>query len=318
MLILIEGPNGVGKTYLTNKIAQRLRYNGYGNAEIKQGQFSFVEFPNTPLGDYERPLLSYRPGMGKHIICDRWYETECINTNTDVAVLDHIRLFLVSRGALTVYVYEDSYTIQARNRHNGNWAHKNQTQMPIQYLKSICTAQVNRTIQWKSTRVDVDSIISIARLAERSASALNPFTTYVGPPNPECLILGKNRGVRTGSSDPAWMPHGRTSAHYLLTSLHRYLSDWTLNTGIANVCDVDNIEDLRNVLNDPLVVTLGHDAAEATGKNFGTAPHPQYIRRFHHRHGLAYAGIVNQALNTQKDFLQWKPRFQLSKISLRK
>src|SRR5690348_14510865 len=107
MLIILEGPDGAGKTTLANEIIRfftGLSLHRHEPIELLHKGPCI----SHPLDEYELPLINYRPGA-KHIVCDRWHLGEAIypailkrNTKWDVAIDRHIELFLRSRGACQI------------------------------------------------------------------------------------------------------------------------------------------------------------------------------------------------------------------------
>ncbi len=68
MLIIIEGVDGTGKTTLASL------FHDYYNAKILHRGVPVKH----PLIEYTADLAGYRPGSGKHIVCDRWHIGELV------------------------------------------------------------------------------------------------------------------------------------------------------------------------------------------------------------------------------------------------
>ena len=64
MLIVLEGPDGSGKTTAVRKLTQRGALRG---ATV----LHFGPIEKDPLEEYELALQWYRPGTRQHVICDR-------------------------------------------------------------------------------------------------------------------------------------------------------------------------------------------------------------------------------------------------------
>lgn len=105
MLILLEGPDGAGKTSFAAELADTI------------GNFNEVRVlhkgPPTsgPIEEYIGPLFDYMPGSGETIICDRWHVGEQVyphilgrKTELTMLLLDQIEEFLNSLGALLIHV----------------------------------------------------------------------------------------------------------------------------------------------------------------------------------------------------------------------
>lgn len=324
MLIIVEGPDGAGKSTLVRRLAVELTLQSSPSAVrvLHRG-------PPTahPLVEYGEPLYAYRPGTDEHVICDRWHLGEFVYpsllerpTHYDVAVHRHVDLFLRSRGALLVYL-EPTFEETTRRIVNRHTLRSEETIDPIE-LKTLShwpalveryhTALSLSTLNHYSTNREplIEQIIKRATLAEDAAVPLVKFTTYVGPPRPDVLFFGETRGVdgqlAVGPA-PAFVPYPRTSGHYLLSHLDTAA---TRTVGLANACDVDDPVALWKTLGEPQLVALGqsaHCCLRSLDLKHGVAPHPQYVRRFHHHSGHRYAQCLYRAATTGEDLSKWRP-----------
>lgn len=149
----------------------------------------------------------------------------------------------------------------------------------------------------------LDALLTDAAAHEAQVWSLGRFRTYVGGPRPDLLLLGDVRGPKNGDPyAPAFVPYPSTSGHFLLKSIEaattrepRIVSPRWRKLGIANACDVDSPGDLWQTLGQPRVVTLGtnaHRMLDGLGIPHVAAPHPQFVRRFHHKHELAYGRFL--------------------------
>jgi hypothetical protein len=316
MLIILEGPDGAGKSYLRNKLAHRL---------VQLGESPPLQLhagpPTThPLDEYESPLMGYRPSphspLGQlHVICDRWHLGEIVYprvfrrpTRYDPAVNAHVELFLRARGAIVVFVYDDINVMKSRvGPGRDDFVRAGHIPALMQEYRSAIAGTRLPLLQWKSVRVDIDSIISAAQRAEESVQHLAPFTTYIGEPKPDFLLLGENRGVSARTNYPAFMPYAATSGHFLLS----HLDTGSYDIGISNACDVDNADELWHQLGCPCTVTLGAAAHRAFLHEHGAMPHPQFVRRFHYRNGDRYGKLIEKTMYDQEDRSSWRPSFTL-------
>lgn len=74
MLIILEGPDGAGKSTLAQELAAHLGRTTSDKVEVwHRGAPT-----HHPLEEYLLPLLSYRPGTGHHLILDRWHWGEAV------------------------------------------------------------------------------------------------------------------------------------------------------------------------------------------------------------------------------------------------
>lgn len=313
MLIIVEGPDGAGKTTLVGKLREVIeqRFPGEKVEVLRKGPPS----PGShPLDEYEIPLLDYRPGRQHHIICDRWHWGEWIypdvlsrKTKANRATWYHIEMFLLSRGALTVYAHESVDVLERRIRERGDDLiqpeHIEQLHRGYEVM-----AQASLVHMW-SIVPHAGRIVEYARHCEQAAVQLNPYVTYVGPTIPDWVLVGDVRN-RTYESDqrPAFMPYNATSGHYLLSHLRTKIIP---GLGFINANDVDNVASFmdRYVHHDVGYVALGQNAYEtmkALGVHVG-APHPQYVRRFHHTAGSEYTDALRNAACNDKDMITWRP-----------
>lgn len=338
MLIILEGVDGTGKSTLALRLVEAIETAFPGDrVELLASGPPRLH----PLDEYETPLYDYRPGTGRHIICDRWHVGEAVyprvlgrETYWDTAVHRHLELFMRSRGALLVYVEPpaevSAHWFSERGDEMINAADRDE--LATIYREFMLGTHLTKLhVVDPGSPFTVENIVGQARRLDAQYAELNRFVTYVGPRHPAYLILGDVRhglgseiaharrlGVapNTMSTIPrgvAFGPYRATSGHYLLTNLP--LTLWESRIGLANACDVDDITDLRSQLGYPPTVALGVNAWQAlvasiTSMEDGqiaAAPHPQYVRRFQNRHGWAYGQIIASAVKNGVNELGWRP-----------
>jgi hypothetical protein len=338
LLIIVEGADGTYKSTLVRQLADVVTTatSPFGDS-VTVRHCGPLPTDVHPLDAYVKPLLRHRPGTGQHVIYDRHYVGEWIYpgvfdrpSRADTATWRYVEMFLASRGALLVHADPPDEVIRANVARRGddlvspddavNAAQRFRSRIGQSQLPRLTYADINDPLL-------ITSVIGRARELDDHAAVLNPFTTYVGPPRPRYLLLGDVRHAlrnrvgceHVGDSTrygAAFGPYPGTSGHFLLEHLSPLLFPAGRPVlGIANACDVDDVAKLRRALGNPNVAALGRNAHRRllntiTGPDdalFGAAPHPQWVRRFAHRHGWSYGVIVRGALERRANQLGWRP-----------
>lgn len=325
MLIILEGPDGSGKTTLANEFADEL---GRSSSDVVKILHSG---PPTrhPIDEYLRPLRDYRPGTGTHLILDRWHWGERVypevlgrKTELDLPAFRSIEAYLRRLGAIVVHCdlattaeYVELYGrrgIINSSTHSWQFTHLRKIRSEFARM-TYRSALPTWRYQFNNRGFDDFSYILIsARHYETSARRLNQFTTYLGPVSSSVLLFGDVRhGVDPATStdlDPAFLPFRATSGHYLLRAIHSDERSHLQNAGWANACDVDDPAALWKALGEPRVVALGvHASAKLRGLDIphGRVPHPQYARRFHNGRMTEYGAAIRAAATRSEDLSQW-------------
>lgn len=323
MLIILEGPDGAGKTTLAQELAAHLSRTTSDDVEVWH-----ADAPTRhPIAEYMVPLFSYRPGTGRHVVLDRWHWGERVYPK----VLDRlsqlgdaewwsIEAYLRRLGALVVHCerdtrqeYVDVYRERGLDATPDAWQYAQLDRIRLEFTRTGYRSQLP-TLMHVPGRFELDEIVARARELERCYRDLNEFTTYLGRLRPATLLLGETRNIvperDPANRYPAFVPFSSSSGLYLLRALASLNSrSWIHSTGIANACDVDDVFTLWKTLGEPDVVALGVDAARALARigdvPYGVVPHPQYVRRFHHRLHVEYGRLIYDTAKKRGDHRQW-------------
>jgi cytidylate kinase len=307
MLIIIEGVDGSGKSTLAQRLHDEL------SKHLPTQLLHRGPLKRDPLEEYELDLDTYRPFGGTHVVCDRWHLGEDVygpmyrgESALTLPVRRHVELFQQSRGAIVVFMTQSLDVLIDRVGARGDdmVATAELGELAEAYFPVVARS-VLPTFQISGFEDDtIDNLLGTAIRYEKHSQLLPSFPTYVGPASPSFLLLGERRKHEGYSS--AFVPENSTSGHYLLQHVP---NDMYMSMGLANA-EEENVRDIWHALDHPMVVALGKSAArECLHKDipFGTVPHPQYVRRFHHAHGETYGRLIRDAALHQKDHSAWRP-----------
>ena len=163
MLIILEGPDGAGKTTLANALSEKL-----GGVEIRH----CGPLTQPPLDEYVRDLYDYYVRGTGDIIYDRHYMGELIygplyrgKSQIDFPTRYAIETFLNMCGALLVHVTNDLKTLRKRCELRGEDFLKPEDieHVRAMYYEEMLHAQVRFKIT--TTGTDKDTVEDILWLA---------------------------------------------------------------------------------------------------------------------------------------------------------
>lgn len=312
-LIIIEGADCAGKTTLAGNVVDVLRAT-YPDDHVTYLHAGVPQEP--PLDEYVEPLLDYRPGTGRHVVCDRWHVGESVYpavlgrpTQLTPSVRWYVEAFLRSRGALLVYCKATAgHLVECGVARDDPADEVDRVPATVrEFDRAVASSSlpvnvfdVTRPVPDYQRQVALEVVARSTFHASR-AEVVNPFVTYVGPSRPALLLVGDRRGIDGEPSDwglwPAFAPRPATSGDYLLTTLtstELRVADHGLtvgDVGLVNANDVDDVRACWDAVGRPPVVVLGRQAERtlrALDVPHRAAAHPQYARRFHYHRRERY------------------------------
>lgn len=309
MIIVLEGPDLAGKSTLARALADVTDLE-----VIHRG-------PPT-----QHPLYEYEPAGKWTGICDRWHLGETVygpllrgESKLDDAQLWHVAAYLRARGAIVVLLMTPLETILDRYAQRGDSLIKYDDLVRIydRYNAYVGTHFRDITIMGNDPSLYATFIHNAAHTAWMESAVLREtygLRTYVGPRHPKVLFVGDKRHHGDDSEfDSAFVPLPDTSGHFLMSALRRNPLSFGLHEAgfmNANECSGDEFYHAWSILGRPVTVALGanaHNKLEHVRIPHGAAPHPQFVRRFHHHAHYEYGELVLEALYTQTDRRNWRP-----------
>lgn len=174
MFIILEGPDGAGKSTLARNLTYTLsqRYSTDSVTLLHKGP------PTLPsLEEYRAPLYDYIPGAGNHIVCDRWHVGELVyppvlgrESDMSLAIFRQIEIFLHWQRAIIVHVTAKPEVLGRRLITRGDALIKNE--MLPEILKNYKQA-LNMSILPVITTQSVTLIITRAEVEEGRSTRAN-------------------------------------------------------------------------------------------------------------------------------------------------
>jgi thymidylate kinase len=317
VIIVLEGCDGAGKTTLAHKLVEIGGGLGLATDIWHRG------VPQRhPLEEYEWDLeQGYPQNLEQRartlLICDRWHMGQIVygsiyrpgdDKGMGLGGMWHVDALLQAHGALQLVLAPPVELMEMRVRQDGD------DYVKVEHLRSINAAYhvlaeqyVNSVMVLNDTVNDAQahSLIEIARARTAHAARLMAFPTYVGPSQPDILLLGHQRNMNKSVGPRAtrkahracFVPYRGTSGHFLCDTIVRDPQLNQQSIGIANAGEED-VAALIEALHFPAVVTLGLAARsmlEQVGITAGGVQHPQYVRRFRKDDQEQYAKAIMTA-----------------------
>lgn len=311
MLIILEGPDGAGKSTFADLIHAEIERR-HPDDRVERLHRSMPQ--QDIFFEYENDLDHYTPGRHHHVICDRWHWGEMIYgplyrgpdamKQFGLPGFRHVELMLQRLGAVLCYITNDEDVLLDRQFRKGEDFLRPEHLLEVMrgYEEWYVRSSLMRCRMRDPDALSARAIVNIATGQEAKRWAwFVGIQTYVGPINPNVLLLGERR--KDDRSKYAFVPRPSTSGRFLLEALEERLDRF----GLANALE-DSIHELVRRLDRPHVVTLGraaHLAASSVGIQHAAVPHPQYVRRFHHAKKEEYGRLIAAVAGTSHEETGW-------------
>jgi thymidylate kinase len=320
VLIVLEGVDGAGKTTLAQRMVAAAELRGY-EAEIWHRGVPV----RHPLQEYELDLeLDYGGNTERRlIVCDRWHLGQIVYgelyrndlKDSNLGTTWHVDALLQAYGAMQLVVSPPLDIVKSRLEQRGEdylqpehvgYVHQRYEELADFFGKSITTI---RDAELSDSDLNVLMLRAVCRSA--ASERLRPFGTYVGPRDPELLLLGDAHanGPMMKDAPPhraAFVPYGHTSGRWLCDSIVSSPLAFQ-RVGIANAAQED-VAALLDVLGQPKVVAMGQVADQRVtdlGIDHGAVPHPQYMRRFFNSYKIQYTKAIAKAADNNEKVQPW-------------
>jgi hypothetical protein len=323
VLILLEGPDGGGKSTLAAAIGQHAEEQGVPTVIRHTGA---PDPPRRcPFNEYETELDrgSCAEAHDPHrlLILDRHHAGEQVygpvfrgrSRLTDNGMY-HVELALTAMGCHKLMIVPPVGTVmeRLRQREAGDLSEYDKEFLDIHQLDKVMTWYVRHGYAYRydvlsDGEADLASVMSFTSFKSLVASAIRSASggTYIGSLAPRLLICGDARGAgRFGRADlvrPFTPTTKGGSSNYLLNAIR---SEPALmhRVGIVNVNDpAVDIRELYTTLGWPRAAALGENAS-ATLRHLGIRhekiPHPSWANRFRHDDLEWYAARLADAAET--------------------
>lgn len=329
MFIVIEGPDGSGKSSLVDEIARQAaaRFPEHEVVRFHMGRPE-VESREWCLSRWATDIESRNWTDRVIAIADRWHWGEVTyaplkrpHTCKDqygllgVSGWRFVELALLSRGVTQFALMQPLDVIQRRVSARGD---DFVDVAELERIHKLYTFGIEHAARIEVLTPPEDSVELLPALAQdvirtaqeqsRSAELVSQFPEYVGAPRPRVLLVGDKRNRKDVTVMPFYPIHGN-SGEYLLSCLP---DPFWKTVGIVNGSEAcgGRLLLLWEALGRPRVVALGRLAEKSIRVDaiprdmVNVVPHPQYVRRFHHHDRFEY-GLAIERLSHRTEEDRW-------------
>lgn len=327
MFIIVEGPDGSGKSCLVDAILKQAEA-AHPDREIVHYHMGRPEEETRlwVLNQWAASVEMVDWTDGYVVVADRWHWGEVTyapikrpHTCQDeygllgVGGWRLVELMLLSRGAAQLVVMQPPSVLARRVGARGDDFVKVEE---LEKIHALYMSGIAKSARVELLAPDADSMHAVADLAARALSvakeredsvkSVAQFPMYIGAPRPRVLLVGDKRNDPTGPILPFYPAKGN-SGDYLLSNLP---DPFWKTVGIVNGTELcsSQLSMLWHVLGKPRVVALGRMAEKSVSRakeipqaRVNVVPHPQYVRRFHHRDGQEYGRAIERLSNIGKE-----------------
>ena len=323
MLLLLEGPDGGGKSTLAATIAHFAEASGITTAIRHTGA---PDPPGRcPFSEYEARLDNDDLAKAVHsiselLILDRHHTGEQVygpmfrgrSRLTDNGMY-HIELAIEALACVKLLVLPpvDLILKRLKERKPADLSEFDKEFLDVERLESTWSwyasyGPSNGYDLISDGTADLPGLINLLRFKTHTAAFTRQYSggTYIGCLAPQVLACGDIRGAGRFARKDLTRPFTPTtsggSSNYLLTTLRE--SEFRRRVGVVNVNDpAVRIRQLYVALSWPKVVALGENASatlRAEGINHVKIPHPAWASRFRHNDREWYAARLADAVKT--------------------
>lgn len=299
MLVVLEGPDRVGKSTLAKLVRDRMASLGRKAIVMHRGA---PKPGDHPLNDYAMPISVYTPTTPDDhethsMVCDRLhlgdltygpiYRGEMRQTAAMVAFTDGL---IAARGGLKVHVTAKPELIEQRIRdegEDGSYLKVKDVAAIVKAYNAVCGPDWKRvnTTDWDAMHSDAGLVATMlvkhARELETKARAIEVAATeYVGPHRPRALCV-LNDADRTAIN--TMTPWAGSTAEAFINALLDVRLSLTNDVGMVNTDATQDLRALHSWLGRPKVIAFD-DIARQRLTYFGlpidrTIDHPVHLRR---------------------------------------